>query len=77
MDAKAKKFFFSIYLPSVEGLDIVYFRVRPPWMQKQKKLFSIYLPLVDGLDIVYLRERPPWMRKQNFFSHLLAFSEGT
>jgi len=24
MDAKAKKKFFSIYLPSVEGLDIVY-----------------------------------------------------
>ena len=37
MDAKAKKDFFSIYLPLVKGLDIVYLRVRPSWMQKQKK----------------------------------------
>jgi len=60
MDAKAK--IFSIYLPLVKGLDIVYLRVRPPWMQNHN-FFSIYLPLVKGLDIVYLWVRP-WMQKQ-------------
>ena len=67
MHAKAKKDFFSIYLPLVKGLNIVYLWVRPSCMP-QKNLFFIYLPLVKGLDIVYLRVRPSWMSEKKSFS---------
>ena len=42
VDMKAN-IFFSIYLPLVKGLDIVYLQERPPWMRMQKeKKISIY-----------------------------------
>ena len=73
-----QKTFFSIYLPLVKGLDIVYLWERPPWMWKQKKfVFPFTCPWWRDLTLSIFEKDHHRCEAKNFFFHLLALNEGT